>query len=185
MLIAIRALNLTVTEGTLNGFLVYTTVIQTHNSYFPEDLSDLGRVCWVFISWINLTFGIKVCFYKGMDGYQQIWAIFAQIFYFMIIVTTIVLLSQKFVFFTRLFGRSIIRVLATLVVMLYSNLIFATFDTFRYAYVCTSNLNEILHTKVAWYYDGNVPYFGFKHALLFITAMICTISMLFFVFSPF
>ena len=185
LVVAIRALNLTVTEGTLNGFLVYTTVIQTHNSYFPEDLSDLGRVCWVFISWINLTFGIKVCFYKGMDGYQQIWAIFAQIFYFVIIVVIIVLLSRKFVFFTRLFGRNIIRVLATLVVMLYSNLIFATFNTFRYAtlHVRTSNLNETLHTKVAWYYDGNVPYFGFKHALLFVTALICTISMLFFVFS--
>ena len=183
LVIIIMVLNLTITEGTLNGFLVYAMVIQTPFTYFPEDLSAFGKFCWVFISWINLSFGIKICFFKGMDGYQQIWFIFAQISYFIFIVALIVLLSRKLVFFTRLFGRNIIKVLATLIILLYSNLVFATFNTFRYATLHIPTSNGSLRFKVAWYYDGNVPYFGLKHALLSITALICTVAMLFFVFS--
>ena len=70
LLIIIRVLNLTVTEGTINGLLVYTMVIQTHYNYFSENLSVFGQVCWVFISWINLTLGIRACFYRGMEVSQ-------------------------------------------------------------------------------------------------------------------
>ena len=74
--VIIISLNLTVTKGTLNGLLVYTVIIQTHRSYFPERLSPFGQFCWVFISWINFTLGFKICFYRGMDGYQQTWIYF-------------------------------------------------------------------------------------------------------------
>ena len=37
LIIFIMSLNLTVTQGTLNGLLVYTMVIQTHRTYFPDD----------------------------------------------------------------------------------------------------------------------------------------------------
>jgi hypothetical protein len=110
----IIGLNLTVTEGTLNGLLVHTMVIQTHYSYFPDNPSTFGRTCWVLLSMINLTFGLKTCFFEGMDGYQQIWATFAQTFYFLFIMAMIVALSRKFIFFTRLFGRNIVKVLAIL-----------------------------------------------------------------------
>ena len=180
----IIGLNLTVTEGTLNGLLVYTVVIQTHRSYFPEDPSRYGQFCWTFISWINFKFGFKACLYKGMTGYQQIWFFFAQVFYFLLILALIVLLSRKFVFFTRLFGRNIIKVLATLALLLHSNILEASFITFRYATLHIYTSNGTRHsTKVAWYYDGNVPYFGLKHAPLFAVAFICSIVMLFFIFS--
>ena len=180
VIIFIIALNLTITEGTLNGLLVYTNIIQT---YFLEELSGVGKLCWAFISWINLTLGIKVCFYKGMDAYQQIWIIFAQVFYYLAIFILIIFLSRKFTFFTRLFGRNIIKVLATILFLLYSNLLFATLNTFRYAHLSIVSSNGTHYTKLAWYYDGNVTYFGFKHAMLFITALVCTIVMLIFVFS--
>ena len=180
IIIIIIALNLTITEGTLNGLLVYTTIIQT---YFLEDLSGFGKFCWIFISWINLTIGIKTCFYKGMNGYQQIWSVFIQVFYYLAIFMLIIFLSRKFMFFTRLFGRNIIKALATLAFLLYSNLLFATLNTFRYANLFISASNGTQYTKLAWYYDGNVPYFGFKHAILFVTALICSIAMFIFVFS--
>ena len=180
VIIIIIALNLTITEGTLNGLLVYTNIIQT---YFSEDLSGFGKICWVFISWINLTLGIKSCFYKGMDAYQQIWSNFAQVFYYLTIFILIIFLSRKFMLITRLFGRNIIKVLATLIFLLYSNLLFATLNTFRYVHLSIATSNGTHYTKLAWYYDGNVPYFGFKHAMLFITALVCTMAMLIFVFS--
>ena len=67
------ALNLTVTEGTLNGPLVYTMVIQTHSTFSLEDQSSFENICWVFISWMNLAFEINTCFHQGMDGYQCTW----------------------------------------------------------------------------------------------------------------
>ena len=180
VIIIITTLNLTITEGTLNGLLVYTNIIQT---YFVEDLSGFGKICWVFISWINLTLGIKICFYKGMDAYQRIWIIFAQVSYYLTIFIMIIYLSRRFTLFTRLFGRNIIKVLATLVFLLYSNLLFVTLNTFRYANISIATPNGTHYTKLAWNFDGNVPYFGFKHAMLFITALIYTIAMLIFVFS--
>lgn len=182
--VIIICLNLTVTKGTLNGLLVYTMVIQTRRSYFPENLSPFGQFCWVFISWINFTLGFKVCFYKGMNGYEQTWIYFANIFFLIFILILIILLSRKFVFFTRLLGRNVIKVLATLALLLYSNLMYAIIITFRSAtmYIFTSN-GSWYYSKTVWYYDGNVPYLGFKHSLLFIVATICAMFMLFFVVS--
>ena len=179
----IMTLNLTVTEGTLNGLLVYTMVIQTHYSYFPDNPSAFGRVCWVLLSMINLTFGLKTCFFEGMDGYQQIWALFAQTFYFLFIMAMIVALSRKFIFFTRLFGRNIVKVLATLAFLLYTNLVFATIVTFQYATLYIHDSNGTRYSKLIWYHDGNILYFGCKHIPLFIIAFICAVVMLFFMIS--
>ena len=179
----IMTLNLTVTEGTLNGLLVYTMVIQTHYSYFPDNPSAFGWVCWVLLSMINLTFGLKTCFFEGMDGYQQIWALFAQTFYFLFIMAMIVALSRKFIFFTRLFGRNIVKVLATLAFLLYTNLVFATIVTFQYATLYIHDSNGTRYSKLIWYHDGNILYFGRKHIPLFIIAFICAVVMLFFMIS--
>ena len=183
LVIFIMFLNLTVTEGTLNGLLVYTMVIQTHRTYFPLDPSGFGRVCWVFITSLNLSFGNKICLIEGMDGYQQIWALFIQAFYLLSIMMVIIFLSRRFLFFTRILRRNIINVLATLVVLLYSNLSFAIFSTFKYSVLHLSTANGTEYSTVAWYYDANVPYFGLKHSILFAVALLCSMVMIFFVFS--
>ena len=183
LLVLIRTLNITVTEGTINGILVYTTVMQTHHSYFSEHLSHFGRGCWVFISWRNLTLGFKACFYKGMNGYGQIWIIFGQVIVSFLFLFTIILLGQRFIFFTRLLGRNIVQVLATLVAMIYSNLLFATTVTFRSATLHISTTNGTQYSKAVWYYDGSIPDLGLKHAPLFVIALICSLFMLYFMSS--
>ena len=183
LVILIMFLNLTVSQGTLNGLLVYATVIQTHRTYFPDDVSGFGRVCWIFITSINLSIGGRLCFFEGMDGYQQIWILFAQAFYLLFILMVMILLSRKFVFVTRLLRKNIVNVLATLVVLLYSNLSFAIFSTFKYSFLHISTTNSTEYYRVAWYYDANIPYFGLKHSLLFCVALLCSTVMIFFVFS--
>ena len=183
LVIVIMALNLTVTEGTLNGLLVYTMVIKTHRSYYLEHPCSFENICWIFISWIDLTFGIKACFYEGKNGYQHTWILFVQIFYFLLIQVIIVLLTQKFIFFMRLFGRNVVKVLATLFFLLYSNSIFAIFTAFQFATVHYSTLNGTLPSKLVWCYDGNVPYLGHKHAPLFIVALFWSAVIFFFTSS--
>ena len=183
LLVIIRALNITVTEGTINGILVYTTVMQTHHSYFSENLSRLGRGCWIFISWINLTLGFKACFYKGMNGYEQIWILFGQAIIWFLFLFTVVLLGRRFIFVTRLLGRNIVQVLATLVAMIYSNLLYATIITFRSATLHISTTNGTQYSRTVWYYDGSIPYLDLKHAPLFVIALICSLFMLYFMCS--
>lgn len=181
--VIVISLDLTVTNGTINELLVYATVIQTHHSYFPERPSSFGQFCWVFVSWISYTLGFKLCFYKEMDGYQQTWFYFANVFYLLLILLIIILLSRKFVFFTRLLGRNVIKVLATLIFILFSNLTYATVVTFQFATLHIFTSNGSHYSELVWYYDGNVPYLGLKHALLFIVASVCAVIMLFFVVS--
>jgi predicted outer membrane repeat protein len=184
LIIIIMALNLTVTEGTLNGLLMYSMIIQTHHSYFGENnLSLFGKICWVFISWINLTFGIRACFYKGMDAYQYTWVLFILAFYLVSLLAVIVYLTKRFIFFTRLFGRNIVKVLATIIFLLYSNIVFATFIAFQYATLHYSTPNSTLHSKMVWYIDGNVPYLGREHAPLYIVALLWSMAMCFYMFS--
>ena len=95
----------------------------------------------------------------------------------------IIALSRKFIFFTRLFGRNIIKVLATLAFLLYTNLVFSTIVALQYATLYIRDSNGSQYSKLIWYHDGNVPYFGPKHIPLFIVASICAVVMLFFVIS--
>ena len=95
---------------------------------------------------------------------------------------TIILLGQKFIFFTRLLGRNIIKVLATLVAMIYSNL-FATFVTFQYAVLHMSMNNGTQYSRNVWYYDGSIPYLGLKYTPLFITTLIWSLFMLHLILS--
>ena len=183
LLVIVRFLNLTVTEGTINGLLVYAMAMQAHHSYFSENLSPYGCVYWVFISWINLSLGIKACFYRGMDGYEQTWILFGQAVFSFLFLFIIILVGRKFVFFTRLLGRNIVKVLATLVAMMYYNLLFATFVTFRSSILHISTTNGTQYSKSVWYYDGSIPYLGLKHAPLFITALICSLFILYLIGS--
>ena len=41
----------------------------------------------------------------------------------------------------------------------------------EYAILHISTSNGTQYTKVAWYYDANIPYFGLKHSLLFAIAL--------------
>ena len=136
----IMALNLTVTEGTINGLLFYSMVIQS-NGFFPENRSTYGRFCWVLVSWINLSFGIETCFYKNLDGYQQVWISYVLMFYLVFIQILIIYISRKSVLFMRLLGRNVVKILATVFMLVYSNLASTTLLTLKFAKLYTSAPN--------------------------------------------
>ena len=186
LIVFIMALNLTVTQGTLNGLLVYAMVIQTYIKPSKDTHNIMKQFTWVFVSWINLTFGIKTCFYEGMDGYMQVWHLYIQTLYLFLLQALIVLLTRRFTFFTRLFGRNIVNVLATLFFLQYSNIVFANLATLVFArmyYSESTNGSRHTLTKYVWQYDGNLPFLGRKHAPLFVVAVIWTLVASFFVIS--
>ena len=65
------ALNLTISEGTINGLIFYANIIHTNREiFFPSKTTSFFAV---FIAWMNLDLGIEVCFYDGMDVYARTW----------------------------------------------------------------------------------------------------------------
>ena len=85
----------------------------------------------------------------------------------------------KFILFTRLFGRNVLKVLATLLFLTHSQLMHASFQSLRYAdlYVKTQNGTR---TTYIWSFDGNISYFRLRHMVLFLLAVVCLLLMLFF-----
>ena len=58
--------------------------------------------------------GFEIYFYKSMTQYDKAWIQFGFLFYLCILELAIIILSCKYIFFTRLFGRNVVKVLATL-----------------------------------------------------------------------
>jgi hypothetical protein len=182
----LTVLNLTVTEGTMNGLIFYGTFLFTCQQYFFNISSKhhiiknrFSVIFWAFSAWLNLDSGFDACAYDGMTGYQCIWLTFGFVFYLLFIQVLMIILSRKFIFFTRLFGRNVLKVLATLLFLIHSQLLYACFHSLEFAklYVKTQNGAQ---TEYVWSFDGNIPYFGLKHMVLFFLAVICLFLMLFF-----
>lgn len=177
VLVAIlSALNLTVTEGTINGLIFYANIIQVnHDIYFPGRKKE--KVLKAFssvISWLNLDLGVRTCFYPGMDTYAKVWFQFLFPVYIWLLVAAIVCLSRKYAFFSRLSGENAVKVLATLFLLSMAKLgrnVIAVFGGIKL------NFSHGVVHKV-WLPDGNVPYFSGKHIPLFFIAVAFTALLL-------
>ena len=161
-------LRLTVVYGTLNGLIFYANILGSN-----KDVFQIQGWANVFISWLNLDFGFRVCFYDGMDMYAHIWMQFLFPFYIWLLIGIIIVTSHYSTWMTRRLGSNPVAVLATLILLSYAKLLRTIITVFYYA-----NL-ELPHgesTRV-WLYDGNIAYLRDKHLPLFIFAL------LFFVFA--
>ena len=92
------------------------------------------------------------------------------------------MLCRRFVMFTRLFGRNIVKVLATLLFLICSPLSYAILQMFRCTllHISTPNATKV---RLIWYNDDNVPCFGTKHIPLFIIGVLCALALCSFTFS--
>ena len=68
----ILTLNLTVTQGHINGLIFYANIIWAYEVIvFPSAKAQDKRIYFfqVFVAWLNLDFGIETCFFVGLDAY--------------------------------------------------------------------------------------------------------------------
>ena len=165
----IKILNLTVSQGTINGLIFYANIVAANRSiFFPAQHKNLLPFLSVFISWLNLDYGIETCFIKGLHGYWKTWLQFAFPFYVWLLAGVVILVSHYSTRATKIFGDKSVSVLATLFLLSYAKLsqsiitIFS-FTTLEYPDNTTAKL---------WSYDGNIQYLSTKHTLLFLFAVI-------------
>ena len=161
LLVAILfALDLTVTEGSINGLVFYANVIAMNDT-----ILSLGGFSYLytFVAWLNLDLGIQTCLFDGLDGYTETWLQFLFPFYLWMLILFIIQFYRKFpALANRLGGENAVQVLATLLLLPYTKLqrtviTIMSFTTLEYP-------DGVV--RYVWLYDANVEFFKGKHLFL-------------------
>ena len=115
-------LNLTVTNGDINAFLLYVNIISINSSIFVP-INGPGTAIHTFISLANLDLGITTCFYNGMDNYAKAWLQLMFPAYLILIATSLIIASRYSGRIQRLTARRALPVLATLFLLSYTKVL--------------------------------------------------------------
>ena len=161
--------NLTVAVGTLNGLVFYANIIKMNHSIFFSSISSTlyGRFLSVFIAWLNLDFGITVCFANGMNAYIRMWLQFVFPAYIWALVGLIIIASRYSVTLSNHLATNAVPVLATLFLLSYTKILRTITAALSFTFL---NLPDETREAV-WLYDGNILYFKGKHIQLAIFAI--------------
>lgn len=164
----IKLLDLTTARGTINGLIFYGNIVWAHQSliFSVNDESVSLKVVRVFIAWINLDFGIETCFSQGLDAYSKMWLQFIFPIYVWIIVGFMIISSHYSSLATKIFGNNSVPVLSTLFLLSYAKLLRTIITSLGFAI-----LRYPHKTEIVWLFDGNIQYFGLKHAFLAVVAL--------------
>ena len=171
-------LNLTVTDGDINGFILYVNIISINNHvFFPQYHKDLIINFWYsFISLANLDLGIPACFYNGMDDYAKMWLQLAFPAYLILIATFLIIASRHSTKVQRITARRALPVLATLFLLSYTKIL-RTVSSVLFYYSTINHLPSG-HTTLVWAVDANISLFGLKYTTLFVVCLILFIVLL-------
>ena len=169
----IKALNMTVSQGTINGLIFYANIIWAYQSILFSVNTPLFLK--IFIAWINLDFGIEVCFTDGLTAYVKTWLQFAFPLYIWSIAVGIILAAHCSKRMTKLFGNNSVQVLATLFLLSYNKFLRTVIVVLVPAtlHVYTENGTAIAsENQVVWAFDGNLKFGRMPHIILLIVALL-------------
>ena len=182
LILVIHFLNLTVTMGTVCGVIFYANIIQDYSvNIFSKHrpIPGLTPTLQVFLSWLNLDLGISTCFYDGMEAFGKTMFLFVFPIYIWMISATIIVLSNRYIFFTRLVGENALKVLSTLILLSYSKMLRVTIQVLKMKTIDVHFNSSTSTSLVRWALDGNIPYFDLqRHLFLFAIAILATLLLL-------
>ena len=171
----ITALNLTVSQGMINGLIFYANIVWTYQSiFFPPHQQGYVVMAFfkTFIAWVNLDFGIETCFISGLTAFWKTWLQFVFPFYIWVIAGLIIVASRYSTRLTNLLGNRAVPVLNTLFLLSYVKLLrVAVTALLKFSYLKYTDQNSTVTHSVVWSVDGNLTYFGYPHILLFLAGL--------------
>ena len=159
----IKVIDLTISQGTLNGLVFYANIVKG-NEYllFTEKLANPLAI---FIAWLNLDLGIETCFFDGLTAYGKTWLQFVFPLYISSIAGLIIILAKYSDKVAKLMGNNSVPVLATLFLLSYAKLFRTIITAFSFTMLSTTH-----GSHAVWSADGNLDYLGPDHAPLFVVA---------------
>ena len=163
LVLMISVLNLTVTQGVINGLIFYANIVRVYGySHTPWMILN------IFIAWLNLDFGIETCLYKGFNSFTAKWLQIAFPFYVAALFFLGVKFSDKL---SKIFGNRSVPTLATILFLSYIKLLNIITASLSLATITTYSENRVTHTKV-WAEDGRLQYGHHPHIYLLITSLV-------------
>ena len=172
----ISAFNLTVTQGMINGLIFYANIVWIYRSIFITQTDGVnGALVFLksFIAWVNLDFGIETCFISGLTAFWKTWLQFIFPLYIWAIAGLIIVATKHSSRLTTLLGNRAVPVLNTLILLSYTKLLRVVasameFSTLQEYFPLSTHADKLI---IVWSADGNLPYFGFPHILLFLAGL--------------
>ena len=165
LVILLFVCKLTVATGTLSGLVFYANIVGVnHTIFLPVESTD---AILVFIAWLNLDFGIEICFYDGMDVYSQTWLQFVFPAYLWVLVALMIVVSHYSHRLAKLLGNNPVSVLATLILLSYTKILRTLIAAINF-----THLEYPTHNSTVWLYDANIDYLSATHIPLFTVAML-------------
>ena len=182
LVLFIKFLNMTVSQGTINGLIFYANIIWMYQDIFFPNLDVVHfKFCYVFLAWINLDFGIETCFIKGLTAFWRTWLQFLFPLYIWSIAGGIIFVAHRSKRMTKVFGNNSVPVLATLFLLSYANLL-RTVITVLYPanlYVYKDNGEPVKSlATVVWALDGTLRYGRVPHIFLLVVVVLIVIPLL-------
>ena len=183
----ISLLDLTITNGTINGLIFYANVVWSYQSrIFPTTNSEHFHQATisffrVFIAWLNLDFGIETCFVRGLNAYTKSFLQFLFPVYVWFITISIIIVfkwipttSKRWITKLRdsLIGNKAVSILVTLILLSYTKLARAIIDVFYSADLKILSKNSTLISETVWALDGNIYYSRGSHIALLVISSI-------------
>ena len=149
------------------------TLLELRNctSFLPVESTNPFSI---FIAWLNLEFGIEICFYNGMDAYSKAWLQFVFPVYIWVLVGLIILVSHYSHRFARLLGNNPVSVLATLIFVSYTKILRTLITALYMTY-----LEYPTYNRMVWLYDASIDYLSGKHIPLFLVAVLVFLFLFF------
>ena len=160
----IKVIDLTISQGTLNGLIFYANVVKVNEYLLYYDENQTNPLA-VFIAWLNLDFGVETCFFNGLTAYGKTWLQFVFPLYIWSIAGLIIILAKYSDRVARVMGNNSVPVLATLFLLSYAKLFRTIITSLSFTILSTAH-----GSKAVWSADGNLDYLGPKHAPLFAVA---------------
>ena len=161
----IKLLDLTISQGTLNGLIFYANIIKTNEQLF---IQANNSPLTVFISWLNLDLGVETCFFDGLTAYSKTWLQFVFPLYIWSIVVLIIILAKYSDRVAKVMGNNSVPVLATLFLLSYTKLYRTIIKALYWSTIMISTLQN---SEAVWSADGNLDYLGVRHSPLFVAAV--------------
>ena len=160
----IKVIDLTISQGTLNGLIFYANVVKA-NEYLLYNEKQTNPLA-VFIAWLNLDLGIETCFFNGLTAYGKTLLQFVFPLYIWSIAGLIIILAKHSDRVANVMGNNSIPVLATLFLLSYAKLFRTIISALSFTMLSTTH-----GSKAVWSADGNLDYLGPEHAPLFVVAV--------------
>ena len=168
--------NLTTVQGTINGISLYANIMYLYH----DDLQDYaGKPFYKIILLLNFGSEFEICLYDGMNEFTKAMLLFSFPFYLLLIVVLIIIGAHKFnfkIFKVEFIAKRAVPVLATLMVLTYTNLIGLVIHALKYTNIYTHNtLTEEETTYRVWLYQPRLRYFEKEHLVLGLLAVTVTV----------